>query len=196
MALNGSFQRSIGMTPFKLVFGVELKYPQMLSIREVIEQEYAQQYDEQRNELRQIAKNQILKVQVEQQKSFNKFRKAATEYQIGDLVAIKRIQFLPMSKLSRKFLGPYRITGREGQRYKVMKVGTHEGPINTFTAPDFLKPWRQPDTSDEESSHDLQEEENVIQKGKNVGVGVPPMERTHDCQLGVSRVSDATTSDE
>jgi len=31
----------------------------MLSIKEVIEQGYDQQYDEQRNDLRQIAKNQI-----------------------------------------------------------------------------------------------------------------------------------------
>jgi len=124
---------------------------------------------------KQIAKDQILKVQLEQQKSFNKFRKEVTRYRIGDLVAIKRTQFLPTSKLSRKFLGPYRITCKEGQnRYKVLKIGAHEGPVKTYTASDFMKPWRQPGSSDEE------EEEDVIQKGESVGVGVSPVERTCD----------------
>jgi len=177
LALNGSLQRSIGMTPFKLVFGVELKHLQMLPIKEAIEQEYAKHYDEQRNDVRQIAKDQILKVQLEQRKSFNKFRKEATRYRIGDLVAIKRTQFLPTSKLSRKFLGPYRITGKEGQnRYKVLKIGAHEGPVKTYSASDFMKPWRQPGSSAEEE----EEEEDVIQKGESVGVGVSPVERTCD----------------
>ncbi|KAF0713347.1 Uncharacterized protein FWK35_00037446, partial [Aphis craccivora] len=134
-----------------------------------------------RDELRQIAKKQILKVQLEQQKSFNKFRKDVTKYRLGDLVAIKRTQFLPTSKLSRKFLGPYRIISREGQnRYKVLKVGAHEGPINTYTATDFMKPWRQPSSSDEdeEDSHNLPEGEDVIQKGENVGLEISPTEGT------------------
>lgn len=46
--------------------------------------------DQQRNEDREKAKQQILKVQEENQKQFNKKRKTATSYMVNDLVAIKR----------------------------------------------------------------------------------------------------------
>lgn len=65
------------MTPFRLVFVVELKYPQLTSIGKIFEQEYAQWYDEQWEELPQVAKKQILKVQIKQQNSFNKNKKEA-----------------------------------------------------------------------------------------------------------------------
>jgi len=55
----------------------------------------------------------ILKAQQEQKKTFNHRRVTATDYKIGDLVAIKRTQFLPLS---------YCITARCGpNRYEVWK---------------------------------------------------------------------------
>lgn len=40
LVLNGSYQRSIGMTPFRLVFGVEMNHPEYQSMREAVEHEY------------------------------------------------------------------------------------------------------------------------------------------------------------
>jgi len=67
-------------------------------------------------------------------------RVAATDYRIGDLVAIKRTQFLPLSKIKSKYLGPYHITGKCGQnRYAVWKVGSGEGPEKISTGTDYIK---------------------------------------------------------
>ncbi|GFX06743.1 transposon Tf2-9 polyprotein [Trichonephila clavipes] len=43
-------------------------------------------------------------------KTYNKKRKQAPEYQIGDLVAVQRTQFGGGLKLRPKFVGPYQIT--------------------------------------------------------------------------------------
>lgn len=76
---------------------------------------------------------------------------AATDYKIGDLVAIKRTQFLPLSKIKSKYLGSYCITGRRGpNRYEVLKVGSGEGPIKTSTGTDYMKKWKDCLTSDED----------------------------------------------
>lgn len=48
LALNGSYQRSIGMTPFKLVFGVEMNHPEYQSMREAVEHEYVRWHEENR----------------------------------------------------------------------------------------------------------------------------------------------------
>ncbi|CAI6346920.1 unnamed protein product [Macrosiphum euphorbiae] len=115
------------MTPFKLVFGVEMNHPEYQSIKEAVELEYVRCHEEGQEENRKYAKKQIQKAQIQQQSMFNKSRKEATSYRLGDLVAIKRTQFLPTSKLCKKFLGPYQIVGREGNElYKVLKVGTQE----------------------------------------------------------------------
>lgn len=142
MAVNGSVQRSIGMTPFRLTFGVEMRHAGFFSIKEAIEKEYMELYGRQREDDRQVVKEQIAKIQAEQRKSFNKHRKKSTVYRIGDLVAIKRTQFLPMDKLARKYLRPYRVTKRRGpDRFDVWKVGDSEGSIKTSTGTDFMKPW-------------------------------------------------------
>lgn len=153
MALNSSWQRSINMTPFKLTFGTEMKHPDLLPLCSLIKEEYAKSFLEKREAERQEAKQCILKAQQEQKKTFDHRRVAATDYRIGDLVAIKRTQFLPLSKIKSKYLGPYRITGRCGpNRYAVWKVGSGEGPEKTSTGTDYMKKWKSCLTSDEEDS--------------------------------------------
>lgn len=59
--------------------------------------------------------------------------KEAEVYDVGDLVAIKRTQFMPMSKLAQKYLGPYQIVSRRGlNRFEVTKIGDCEGPGRTW----------------------------------------------------------------
>lgn len=104
MAINISYQRTIDMTPFKLVFGVEMNHPEFQSIKKAVELEHVKWHGDQHEENRQLAKKQILKAQTQQQQSFNKSRKVSYAYYIGELVTIKRKQYSPASKLCKKFL--------------------------------------------------------------------------------------------
>jgi hypothetical protein len=73
---------------------------------------------------------------------YNKRRKKASIYREKDLVAIKRTQQRPGLKLANKYLGPYEIVKiLRNNRYIVRKVGNHEGPWETSTAADYIKPW-------------------------------------------------------
>jgi hypothetical protein len=112
-------------------------------------------HEEGQEENRQFAKKQIQKAQIQQQRAFNMFRKEAVSYRLGDLVAIKRTQFLPSSKLCRKFLGHYQVIGsKSNERYKVLRVGTHEGPEQSYFCADYMKLWRSVDQDQAEESDD------------------------------------------
>ncbi|CAG5059798.1 unnamed protein product [Parnassius apollo] len=110
--LNCTRQRSIGMTPFELLFGTKMK-DENEEIMKLIEEEEVKNYNEQRNELRLKAKESIQKIQEENVKNYNRKRKKATEYKVGGLVAIKRTQFTQGSKLYPKYLGPYAVTAKK-----------------------------------------------------------------------------------
>jgi hypothetical protein len=141
--------------PIQLTFGVEMKHPNLIPICDLINEEYAKSFSEDRDAERREAKQYILKAQEEQRKTFNRKRVMATEYNIGDLVAIKRTQFLPMSTLKSKYLGPYRIVGRAGRnRYNVIKLRHSEGPTHTSTGSDFIKRWRECSSSTSEEEVD------------------------------------------
>lgn len=200
MALNGSYQRSIGMTPFKLVFGVEMNHPEYQSIKEAVQIEYVRCHEEGQEENRQFAKEQIQKAQIQQQRTFNKSRKEAVSYRLGDLVAIKRTQFLPSSKLCRKFLGPYRVTGREGnERYKVLRIGTHEGPERSYSCAEYMKLWCSGDQDqvEESSEGDTASEADAVQGGRMWGgnTGVDQVE-PRQCDDPSREASDVVTTDE
>jgi hypothetical protein len=77
-------------------------------------EECAKMFLDEREAERQKAKQHILKAQQEQKKTFNRKRVTATDYKIGELVAIKITQFLPLSKLKSKFLWPYCIVSKSG----------------------------------------------------------------------------------
>ncbi|GFX53263.1 retrovirus-related Pol polyprotein from transposon 297 [Trichonephila clavipes] len=108
--LNSTFQRSIKVTPFQLLFGTKMKSCQDIEIIELLNDEITAQFQEQRDALRQDAKKQIYKVQDENRCTYNLRRRQAHKYQLHDLVAIKRTQFGPGLKLKQKYLGPYKVT--------------------------------------------------------------------------------------
>lgn len=141
-SLNSTYHRSISTSPFKLMFGVEMRRKEDLQMLEILEEEFVSQFMEERNESREVAKAQILRVQDENRKQFNKKRKPAVQYKLGDIVAVKRTQFVNGNKLAPKYLGPYRISKvLPNERYEVSKQGHHEGPKQTSTAAEYLKPW-------------------------------------------------------
>ncbi|KMQ88338.1 hypothetical protein RF55_12197 [Lasius niger] len=112
------------------------------SIRELVEKELISIFEENCDEIRSRAKENIRQVQQENRQGFNKRRKPATSYTIDDLVAIKRTQAGPGLKLAPKYLGPYRIIKMlRNDRYVVQKIGEHEGPYETSTAAEYIKRW-------------------------------------------------------
>lgn len=113
--------------------------------------------------MRKNAKEDILKIQNENRNRYNLRRKRAKQYQIGDLVAIKRTQFGPNLKLKQKFLGPYEISKvKSNNTYDVTKASNNEGPRTTTTCAEFMKPWSM-------REDDAEFETNSTQDGRNVG---------------------------
>lgn len=140
--LNSTFQRSIGMTPFELLVGIKMKQKDDIIIKEALEEEFSLRFEKDRNLLRARAKNQILKVQNENRKTYNLRRREATKYKIGDLVAIKRVQMGPGKKLCAKYLGPYKVERvKSNNSYDVKREISGEGPGKTSTCAEYMKPW-------------------------------------------------------
>lgn len=141
-ALNSTIQRSIGATPFEILTGVKMRNKEDILIKELLEDATIKKFNESREELREESKRQILKVQEENRRAYNLRRRNPKSYKVGDLVAIKRTQFGSGIKIHKKYLGPYEIVKvSANERYDVMKVGCHEGPIRTTSCAEFMKPW-------------------------------------------------------
>ncbi|GFX96990.1 blastopia polyprotein [Trichonephila clavipes] len=107
--LNSTISRSTQMTPFQLLTGVKMRTKQDLEILKLLEQEIVETFTENREKIREEAKRNILKMQEENCRNFNKKRKKAYQYEIGDIVAIQRTQFRTGLKLRPKFFGPYEV---------------------------------------------------------------------------------------
>lgn len=148
--INTTASRSTGTTPFKLLFGVHARLRDDPEIKRFLEDEWVEAFQDNREELRQRAMENILKVQAENKRRFDKKRVSATKYRSGDLVAIKRTQQGPGLKLATKYLGPYQVVSvLRNDRYIVQREGNHEGPSRTSTAAHYMKPWIH-DLSDED----------------------------------------------
>lgn len=141
-ALNSTYQRSIATTPFKLLFGVHMRKKTDIQMIEALEEDFIKQYHDQREAERKDAKMQIHKIQTENANAFNAKRKAEKPYELNELVAIKRTQYINGGKLSENYFGPYKITKIKANRgYDVKKVGYHSGPNITSTTAEYLKKW-------------------------------------------------------
>ena len=142
-SLNSTFQRSINTSPYQLLIGTKMRMKEDLEIYELLLEEERESFSEERENLRKKAKEQILQVQEENIRNFNKKRKESTKYNEGDLVAIKRTQYGTGMKLKAKYLGPYQVIKvKRNNRYDVEKFDpSAEGPGVTSTSADFMKLW-------------------------------------------------------
>jgi hypothetical protein len=157
--INCASHRSIGTTPFRLLFGAHVRVRENPQIVELLQKEWINDFQNDRNEIREQARENIIKIQSENRKSSAKRRKAARKYSEDDLVAIKRTQLGPGLKLANKYLGPYSVVKvLRNDRYIVQKIGEHEGPSRTSTSADHMKPWTDPSNDD---SEDESEDEDI-----------------------------------
>lgn len=138
--LNNSWQRSLGRTPFEVMFGGKMRTEDDFGLKTAIEEAFITDFEEERERMGQEAVQQIRKVQEENQREYNRKHKAAYQYKINDWVAIKRTQFGVGLKIAPKLFGPYRVTKvKRNDRYDVEKVGQHEGPNKTNSSADCMK---------------------------------------------------------
>lgn len=130
MCLNTTIQRSIGVTPFRVLLGTHPRVKDSPDIRELLENKIITSFDDSQTELRVEAKRNIEKIQKENKRIYDKKRKTPLSYREGDLVAIKRTQQGPHLKLVHKYLGPYEVVKvLRNHRYLVRKIDENEGRI-------------------------------------------------------------------
>ncbi|KAG7295050.1 hypothetical protein JYU34_022520 [Plutella xylostella] len=141
--INSTYQRSVGMSPYELLIGTKMRQKEDVELLKLLQEEEHKEFMDSRDKNREMAKIQIMKLQEENRRSYNKKRKESVKYGVGDLVAIKRTQFGTSMKLRAKYLGPYKVMKVKGKdRYDVQKADSSaEGPNNTSTAADCMKPW-------------------------------------------------------
>lgn len=104
--INSTFNRSIGTNPFQLLTGTGMNSKTDYRIKELIEEEILNNFQNNRDELRLKAKEAIQKIQTENRHSYNLRRKKPNKYNVNDMVLVKRTQATPGSKFGSKFLGP------------------------------------------------------------------------------------------
>ncbi|GFW18652.1 retrovirus-related Pol polyprotein from transposon 17.6 [Trichonephila clavipes] len=140
--MNSTTTRSTKFTPFEVLIGEKMKQKEDLKIKHLLEDELSEQFINKRKTLSNEAKENILRLQDENKKQYNKHRKPAYTYKPGDTVAIQRTQFGTGLKLRPKYFGPYEVTKvNKHDRYEVQKIGQHEGSNVTSTSADKMKKW-------------------------------------------------------
>ncbi|GFU68572.1 transposon Tf2-6 polyprotein [Trichonephila clavipes] len=138
--LNSTSNQSTKWSPFELLTGVTMRNKEDLYLRNLLMEEMVEELQEQRNQLRQDAKRNNQKIQAENKRTYDRKRKKAPRYQIGDLVVIQRTQFGSGLKLRLKFLGSYKIIKvKPRDRYNLERIGNHEGPKLTSSSADLMK---------------------------------------------------------
>lgn len=75
--INKTYSRPIGMSPAELFFGIQIRTNDEQKLKETMEQELAEAFFEDRDQLRLQAKNQIQQIQEENKKTYNAKRKTA-----------------------------------------------------------------------------------------------------------------------
>ncbi|GFV81789.1 retrovirus-related Pol polyprotein from transposon 17.6 [Trichonephila clavipes] len=117
-----------------------MKQKEDLKIKHRLENELREQFIDERKTLRNEVKENILRLQDENKKQYNKHRKPTFNYKPGDTVAIQRTQFRTGQQLRPKYFGPYEVTKvNKYDRYEVQKIGQHEGPNVTSSSTDKMK---------------------------------------------------------
>lgn len=87
--MNSAFSRSIGTTPFEILFGKKMRLNNDPELFDLIQQGRYDVFQEERLSLRNETKKNIAKIQTENCLTYNRRRTKATKYQLGDIVAIR-----------------------------------------------------------------------------------------------------------
>ena len=110
-ALNNTIHKSTGEILSKLLFGVIQRGKVIDAIGEFLEQTRSEGETRDLDELRSKAKDKIEKLQKYYKEHFDKKRKEAYKYKVGDYVVIKNYDSTPgvPKKIIPRWKGPYEI---------------------------------------------------------------------------------------
>ena len=115
---NNSFQSSIGITPYEVLYGRKCRTPLCwteLSERKVIGPDLIQETEEKVKMIRER-----LKVATDRQKSYADMKRKDIRYEVGEKVFLKVspwkkvMRFRKKGKLSPRFIGPYEVIKKVG----------------------------------------------------------------------------------
>lgn len=160
-AINSCVHSTTKYSPFEIMFGVKMNSTVSDNVLNMLQEELIADFNKEREDLRADAKQQIMKAQQQYKLNYDKKCKQQSDYQINDLVAIKRTQFVAGKKLASEFLGPYKVTKvKRNNRYDVEKVADFDGPKKTSTSCDNMKLWRFAETNEDLLSSGSDEEQD------------------------------------
>lgn len=134
---NNSYQSSIGMPPYEMLYGRKCRTPICwgeIGQRELASTDIVMKTTEKIDQIRER-----LKVAQDRQKSYADKRRRPIEFQVGDRVMLKVspwkgiIRFRKRGKLSPRFIGPFKILARVGKvAYRLELPKELAGIHNTF----------------------------------------------------------------
>ncbi|CAK9817732.1 Transposon Ty3-I Gag-Pol polyprotein [Anthophora plagiata] len=145
-AINNTFNRSIGNTPCKLLFGVNQTGQVNDDLRVILEENDIR-------DLNAIRENAVAKIQTSNEYNkqyYNKRHKYPTRYSIGDYVVIKNVDVTPgiNKKLLPKFRGPYQISKvLDKNRYVIRDLEGQQLtqlPFEGIYSPENMRLWINP----------------------------------------------------
>jgi len=143
-AINNTICRSTGNTPSKLLFGLA----QLGTINDLVRLSLDQSPETRDlKKLRETASHEIIKNQATSEKAYNRPRKKATIYNVGDYVIIVNIDTTAgvNKKLIPKYKGPYVVHKvLDADRYVVTDVPGFQItqiPYQGIISADRMKPW-------------------------------------------------------
>ncbi|GFW14306.1 transposon Ty3-I Gag-Pol polyprotein [Trichonephila clavipes] len=106
--INSTTTRSTKCAPFEVLIGLKMKQKEDLKIKHLLENQLREQFIDERETLRNEAKENILRLQDENKKQYNKHCTLAYNYKPGDAVAVQRTQFGTGLKLRPKYFNRMR----------------------------------------------------------------------------------------
>jgi hypothetical protein len=177
-SINTSAQASTRTSPFEIVYGVPAVLPVDARLPKTAEEWTQAEVDVRRKVRRQAVLDHVARAQADQKRFYDRRRSAATEFQEGDLVLVRRVAFKRgyPKKMQPRYVGPCqvfrRVTPVSFQIADLRHARAPEG-FYVFTAHvSQLKRWKLPvvegddlegwsDEDDEDSSTDAAEPEGL-----------------------------------
>lgn len=142
-SLNNTLNKAIGKTPAQVVFGRETVNRNEGHLYDISEQVNANGNNI--DNIRDKASQSIEKQQKDMKERFDRHRRAARKYNIGDLVMVLKQTRLvgDSNKLVPPYSGPYKITAiLDKDRYEVSSIdGVTKRKYKNIYAVDKIKPW-------------------------------------------------------
>ena len=166
---NNSYQASLGMSPFKVLYGRQCRTP-LLWDQVGERQFYGPDIIEEAEEKVKLIRERLKEAQT-RQKSYADIRRRDLSFEVGDFVYLRVTplkgvrRFRTRGKLAPRFVGPYKILARQGEvAYKIELPISLSAMHNVFHVSQLRKCLRGPEDHAALESLGLQEDLTYMEK--------------------------------